>query len=89
MNTKNTELISIIVPCFNSGEKLSRALDSIINQTWLRKEIILVNDGSTDKYTLEVINKYKENQIMTVINQIHLGLPSARNEGVYYSKEIN
>ncbi len=86
MNTKNNELISIIVPCFNSGEKLSRALDSIINQTWLRKEIILVNDGSTDKYTLEVINKYKENQIITVINQINLGLPSARNEGVYYSK---
>ena len=85
MPNKNSDLISIIIPCFNSGRTLSRTLDSIINQTWRKKEIILVNDGSTDKYTLKVINKFKKNYNISVINQENLGLPSARNKGVEHS----
>lgn len=86
MKNKNHELISIIIPCFNSGKTLSRTLNSIIDQTWKEKEIILVNDGSTDKYTLEVINKYKKNDNVFVVNQKNLGLPSARNKGGNYAK---
>ena len=78
---KNSELISIIIPCFNGGETLARTLNSLINQTWKQKEIILVNDGSEDKYTLEVINKFKKNFDIIVINQKNLGLPAARNKG--------
>ena len=81
MRNKNCKLISIIVPCFNSGKTLSRTLNSILNQTWNEKEIILVNDGSNDKYTLEVINKFEKNKNIVVISQENLGLPSARNKG--------
>ena len=40
MDKNNNELISIIIPCFNSGDTLPRTLNSIINQTWKNKEII-------------------------------------------------
>ena len=50
------------------------------------KEIIIVNDGSTDKETLHVINKFREIRNI-VINQPNLGLPAARNVGAYASKE--
>ena len=83
---KNNELISIIIPCFNSGVTLPRTLNSIINQTWENKEIIIVNDGSTDKETLNVISKYREIPGILVINQPNLGLPAARNAGAYASK---
>ena len=82
---KNNELISIIIPCFNSGATLPRTLNSIINQTWNNKEIIIVNDGSTDKETLHVINKFREIPGILVINQPNLGLPAARNAGAYAS----
>ena len=55
---KNNKLISIIIPCFNSGLTLPRTLNSIINQTWKNKEIIIVNDGSTKE--LLQINKFKK-----------------------------
>ena len=61
MNKNNLELISIIIPCFNSGETLERTINSVYNQTWKNKEIILVNDGSSDEYTLEIIKKLKDN----------------------------
>ena len=83
---KNNELISIIIPCFNSGITLPRTLNSIINQTWKNKEIIIVNDGSTDKETLHIINNFREIPGILVINQPNLGLPAARNSGAYASK---
>ena len=67
-------------------EILPRALNSIINQTWNNKEIIIVNDGSTEKETLHVINKFKDIPNILVINQDNLGLPAARNAGAYSSK---
>lgn len=83
---KNSELISIIIPCFNSGNTLPRTLYSIINQSWENTEIIIVNDGSTEKETLQVINKFKDIPNILIINQDNLGLPAARNTGAYESK---
>ena len=45
----NGPLVSIIVPIYNVEEYLERCIDSIIKQTYKNLEIILVNDGSTDK----------------------------------------
>ena len=49
MDYSSLPLISVIVPCFNSGSTIKRTIFSIKKQTWSQKEIILVNDGSTDK----------------------------------------
>ena len=86
MKSKNHNLISIVVPCFNSGKTLERTIESIKNQTWLEKEIILVNDGSNDKNTLEVLKGYKNDSLIKIIDQKNKGLSSARNTGVIHSK---
>ena len=42
-------MISIIIPIYNVGKYLEKCLDSIVNQTYRNLEIILINDGSTDR----------------------------------------
>ena len=59
MNKKN-ELISIIIPCYNSGRTIKRTIDSIKKQTWIEKEIIVVNDGSNDDYTLQKLQEMSQ-----------------------------
>lgn len=44
-----SELISIIVPVYNAENYLDKCLESILNQTYKNLDIILVNDGSTDR----------------------------------------
>ncbi|MFL2881515.1 MAG: glycosyltransferase family 2 protein [Prochlorococcus marinus subsp. pastoris] len=82
MNKKN-ELISIIIPCYNSGRTINRTIDSIKKQTWIKKEIIVVNDGSNDDYTLQ---KLQEIDGLLIINQTNLGLSTARNVGAYKAR---
>ena len=54
MNNKNYADISVIIPCYNSYKTIERALNSVVNQSLLPREIILVDDCSTDK-TLELL----------------------------------
>ncbi len=49
--------ISIIIPTYNSGSRISICLDSIINQIYQNLEIIVIDDGSTDN-TIEIVNEY-------------------------------
>ena len=79
MNKKKDNLISIIIPCFNSGETIERAVNSIHKQSWLNKEIIIVNDGSNDDKTLCILNNLTN---VKIFNQENKGLSSARNNGV-------
>ena len=86
MLEKNSKLISVIIPCFNSGLTVQKSVNSVVNQTWKDKEIILVNDGSTDKLTLFILKELSKIKILKLINQNNLGLSSARNKGI---KESN
>jgi len=80
------KLISVIVPCYNSGSTLQRTIESIKNQTWQEKEIILVNDGSNDKTTIEILEFYRKDILVKVIDQKNKGLSAARNKGVINAK---
>ncbi len=82
MKTKNNKLISVIIPCYNSYHFLNRAIDSVLNQTWPEFEIILVNDGSSDKKTLKIFDSYSHIKKFKLINQNNSGLSAARNKGV-------
>ena len=74
--------ISIIVPVYNVEEYLEGCIESILNQTFKDFELILVNDGSTDKSS-EICNKYKEiDSRIKVIHKDNGGLSSARNAGL-------
>jgi glycosyltransferase involved in cell wall biosynthesis len=58
-NNKN-ELISVIIPCYNSEKTINRAIDSVINQSYKNLEILVIDDGSTDN-TRNIINNYIKN----------------------------
>lgn len=74
--------VSVIIPIYNTFNYIPECLDSIINQTYTNLEIILVNDGSTDK-SLDLCYEYasKDKRII-VINKSNEGLSSARNTGL-------
>lgn len=74
--------ISVIVTAYNIEEYLSRCVDSLLEQTYSNLEIILVDDGSTDK-TGEICDKYAEkSDNIRVIHQGNGGPSAARNAGV-------
>ena len=61
--------VSVIVPVYNSEEYIGATLDSIINQDFRNFELIVIDDGSTDK-SLEIINQKLSNATMSY-NVIH------------------
>jgi len=79
--------ISAIIPCYNGEEFLREAVDSINNQTYLPQEIIIVNDGSTDK-SKEIIEILKASSRIPIrnINQANHGVSAARNVGIATAK---
>lgn len=80
------ELISVIVPIYNSEKYLKRCIESIVKQKYDNIEIILINDGSTDN-SLKIIEEFmkKDNRIV-LINQENQGVSNSRNRGIEASK---
>lgn len=75
-------LASIIVPVYNTQGYLPRCIESILNQTYVNMEIILVNDGSTDD-SLSVCEKYaREDARIQVISQSNQGIIAAKKAGI-------
>ena len=79
-------LISIVVPVYNVEKYLSRCLETLLNQTYPKLEIILVNDGSTDNSGAICDNYGKKDKRIKVIHQSNKGLSGARNTGIGYAK---
>jgi len=73
--------ISVVIPCYKQAEYLQTAIDSVLAQTYKNIEIIVVNDGSPDD-TVGVVEKYKDQYGIKLINQSNKGLASARNAGI-------
>ena len=73
---------SIIVPIYNISSLIDQCVESLVNQTYKKLEIILVNDGSKDN-SLEIIKKWeRKDSRIVVVNKPNGGLSSARNEGL-------
>jgi glycosyltransferase involved in cell wall biosynthesis len=70
-------LVSILIPAFNAQELLADTLRSALAQTWERKEIIVVDDGSTDQ-TLAVARSFESDSVR-VVTQKNQGSAAARN----------
>lgn len=74
--------VSVIVPIYNSEENLSRCIESILSQSHKNLEVILVNDGSTDK-SLEICENFSQkDKRIIVISQKNSGVSAARNFGL-------
>lgn len=77
-----TELISIIIPVYNVEQYIERCITSILNQTYNNIEVILVNDGSTDR-SGDICQKYEEiDSRIKVIHQKNAGPSEARNKAL-------
>ena len=73
--------VSVIIPCYNQGEYIDDAVDSVLAQTFHNFEIIVVNDGSTDDFTNEMLKNYNKPKTK-VIKTTNQGLSVARNIGI-------
>jgi len=78
--------VSIIIPVYNTAKHLSRCLKSVVTQTLSEIEIILINDGSTDK-SISVVDAFaKKDSRIVIINQRNQGVSVARNNGLRVAK---
>ena len=76
--------ISVIIPCYNSADTLERAIKSILGQTRQPKEILIIDDASTDK-TKEVLEPYRK-YITLIKHEVNRGAAAARNTGIEAAK---
>ncbi|HEX8950170.1 MAG TPA: glycosyltransferase, partial [Dissulfurispiraceae bacterium] len=78
------ELVSILIPAYNAGKWIRQTIESALDQTWPRKEIIIVDDGSSDN-TLSVAKRF-ESGSLKVIHQKNKGASAARNRALTYAQ---
>jgi len=80
---KNQPLVSILMPVKDGEQYIGSAVESILSQTWQNWELIVVNDGSTDK-TGEILAQYarKDERIKVITNKKNLGVAASLNKAL-------
>lgn len=78
-------LISIIIPTFNRGRSLSRAIESVISQSYTHWELIIVDNNSTDD-TSGIVNQYTDPRIRIFYTQNDGIIAKSRNLGIFNAK---
>ncbi|MGA7935163.1 MAG: glycosyltransferase family A protein [Kovacikia sp.] len=73
--------VSVIIPCYNQGQYLDEAVGSVFAQTYQSFELIVINDGSTDAATIELLQNYQKPRLK-VIHTENRGPSAARNTGI-------
>lgn len=83
-----SELISVMIPVYNSGQNLHKCIKSLMVQTYENIQIVIVNDGSKDD-SLEICRHYaQKDSRIKVVNQENGGEGAARNRGIQESDGI-
>jgi glycosyltransferase involved in cell wall biosynthesis len=77
--------VSVVIPTYNRREKLKRAIDSVLAQTFEDFEVIIVDNASTDD-TYEMIQSIKDPRVECIRHEKNLGGPAARNTGIRHSR---
>ncbi|MCQ2570514.1 MAG: glycosyltransferase family 2 protein, partial [Limosilactobacillus sp.] len=73
-------LLSVIIPTYNDGKLLQRAVDSVLHSSLQNIEVIIVNDGSSEKLEL-----FCNDKRVSILNQDNQGVSVARNNGLNHS----
>jgi glycosyltransferase involved in cell wall biosynthesis len=83
---KDSELISVVIPCYNDGQFLYETIAKLKQQTYKHYETIIVNDGSNDPYTIDVLNGLEQDKTIAILHKENGRMSSARNYGVKHAK---
>ena len=85
---QQTPLVSVVIPLYNKERVLLKTLESVRKQIFTNYEVVIVNDGSTDR-SLEIIQNYLNNSDQSkirLISQVNGGVSAARNRGIEESR---
>jgi glycosyltransferase involved in cell wall biosynthesis len=78
-------LVSVVIPAFNAERTIEETLKSVNSQTYQNSEIIVVDDGSSDR-TPSIVSKFETHFPLTLITQNNEGVAAARNSGIHEAK---
>jgi glycosyltransferase involved in cell wall biosynthesis len=78
------EIVSVLIPAYNAERWIGDTIKSVLNQTWPKKEIIIVNDGSSDN-TFHIARGF-ESKSVKVVTQDNMGVNSARNTALKFAQ---
>ena len=84
--TESTELVSVIIPCFNGQVYLAETLDSVLTQSYLYWEALIINDGSTDNTEQIALEYQAKDKRFIYIYQKNKGISSTRKTGIDRAK---
>ena len=84
--TDDQPFVSVVIPCYNHGQYVEEAVQSILRQTWQNFEIIVVNDGSNVQDTVEILRDFHMPKTRVLHLSQNVGLPAARNAGIREAK---
>ena len=79
-HTWQDDMVSVIMPAYNSEEYIRESIESVLVQTYSNWELLIVDDGSTDK-TASIVQEYKDIRIH-YLHQSNCGVAAARNHGI-------
>jgi glycosyltransferase involved in cell wall biosynthesis len=79
-------LVSFIIPYFNAGSTIQETIDSIFNQSYSNFDIWLINDGSTNQYSIDKLKDFEGNDRIHLLHQENAGPSVAKNIGVSLTK---
>jgi len=77
--------VSVIIPAYNQANYLGEAIQSVLNQTFLDFELIVVNDASPDN-TADVIDQFRDPRLKCILHPENRGLAATRNTGIRASR---
>jgi glycosyltransferase involved in cell wall biosynthesis len=76
--------VTVLMPCYNAQAYIADAIRSVLNQTFCEFELLIVNDGSTDR-TMEIIKSFQDNRIV-LMDQKQQGVAAALNNGLNHAR---
>ncbi len=85
-NKLKTNLLSIVIPYYNMGKYILETLNSLSKITYTNNEIIIINDGSDDINSINILSKIKQKYSVTIYDKENEGLSLTRNYGAKKAK---
>lgn len=79
------ELVSIIMPSYNTGRYIAETINSVLQQTWKNWELLIVDDCSTDE-TVQIVESYNDSRIHLFVNEQNSGAAMSRNRALREAK---